>query len=51
MWYDTLITVVIVVGLVLAVWAAVSKQTVLEVINGIWEFITDKLNKEKPLED
>jgi Flp pilus assembly pilin Flp len=51
MWIDTLITIVILGGLVLAVWAAVSKQTVAEVIRDIWEFVGGKLNREVPAVD
>lgn len=42
MWVDTLIAITVVVGLILAIWARISKQSIPELLSSIMELIKDK---------
>lgn len=41
-WYDVVITIVIIGGLILAVWAKISKQTIMDLIRDIVDFIRER---------
>jgi hypothetical protein len=42
MWWDTLLAIVIVVGLLIIVAARASHQTIAELFGSIWDMIRDK---------
>ena len=44
--WDWVITVLIIVGLILAIWAKVSQQTIMELIKSITEYIKE-MKEEK----